>query len=790
LETCTTNAAMCCWPKDRQANDNNGNCAKEYDVNCVDKDVADNTDLCFVDLERGNASTGSDSGVDTTLVYPGDNDQGEGAIHCHGLAWSNDVNDMTARYKGNNLFFVSMYDHMYQRGYVKNIPGAPMCGCVEQMPTVTRSDCTQVDLTETIVIEFDGSSFKAKLTSIYVDFNACQGINNRNNDLWAYMARLYYQGDITPKQFGEAGRIITNTNCNEATKFELDQKQLTVGYDHDTSVWTNVAGREQMKLNGGYGHRAFEMSLTPSTLDTDNTHYGIVYRACEPCIRTHKKIFYRRRSPIPEGFSLINNILHWRSNSAPAGNKWNDDFSLHSTYEDALNDANPWQCKNDNFRYADTFYGRCSPDGREVKNQRSQFQSVSDSEKQNVAYYVNKPEEGNFELLETTAIGTYWAGGMALQNNSDGTIYMTGSGRDIYGDDDDDFNYYSQPVDGDHTAIVHAGSISSPEPRSWSKSGIMFRTSLESNSAYFSIYLTGSNGVCMQGRMTAGEWYKHWGCINGGATSAWLKVEKRMNMYTSFVGAEDAVDGTIVWTEAYSTVLPGIGESYNVGLAITSNRWYSQEVVFTGYDVDAYYFPSAAPSISSQPTIYIPGSDIGKGVVGSASQATDGSWVVKAKGRDIWARSDSFYYVHFKPRSGDVTAELLVDSFDRVESWQKAGIMFRESLSSNSRHYSLFATGDQGVSTQYRQDTGGNTAHSTQYALKARPVWLQVSKVGNQFTSAYRYDDATEWTYLYSSTMDFDVDNGSFYAGIANTSNNVNKVATLEVGEFIVTDTA
>ena len=117
---------MCCWPKDRQAGDNNGNCARPYDENCVDKDVADNTDLCYVDLGRGNASTGFDS--TDTLVYPGDNNEGEGNIHCHGLAWSNDVNDHTARYKANNLFFVSMYDHMYQRGYVQNIPGAPMCG--------------------------------------------------------------------------------------------------------------------------------------------------------------------------------------------------------------------------------------------------------------------------------------------------------------------------------------------------------------------------------------------------------------------------------------------------------------------------------------------------------------------------------------------------------------------------------------------------------------------------------------------------------------------------------------
>ncbi len=126
LPTCVTNAAMCCWPKDRQANDNNGNCAKPYDTNCVDKDVADNTDLCYVANDRGTFSTGYNSESGFT-AFPSDNADGEGAIHCHGFAWSNDVQNASARYKANNLFFVSMYDHMHNRGYVENVPGAPMC---------------------------------------------------------------------------------------------------------------------------------------------------------------------------------------------------------------------------------------------------------------------------------------------------------------------------------------------------------------------------------------------------------------------------------------------------------------------------------------------------------------------------------------------------------------------------------------------------------------------------------------------------------------------------------------
>jgi len=131
--SCAMNAVMCCWPVDRQANDNNGNCNTPYDTNCIDKDPADNTDLCGVHLDRGNYSNNLDT-ADGFTVFENDNNDGEGAIHCHGLAYSNDASDAETRYMGNNLFFVSMFDHLYQRGYAREVPGAPMCGCVEQMP--------------------------------------------------------------------------------------------------------------------------------------------------------------------------------------------------------------------------------------------------------------------------------------------------------------------------------------------------------------------------------------------------------------------------------------------------------------------------------------------------------------------------------------------------------------------------------------------------------------------------------------------------------------------------------
>jgi hypothetical protein len=132
FQSCSSNSVMCCWVTDRQAGDNNGNCATPYDKNCVDKEPGDNTDLCYVDHKSSNMSKGNGEEL-FPLDDDNNSDNAEGPVHCHGFAWANDPFDFTSRYKGNNLFYVSMYDHMNQRGYVRAVPGAPMCGCTEQV---------------------------------------------------------------------------------------------------------------------------------------------------------------------------------------------------------------------------------------------------------------------------------------------------------------------------------------------------------------------------------------------------------------------------------------------------------------------------------------------------------------------------------------------------------------------------------------------------------------------------------------------------------------------------------
>uniref|UniRef100_A0A7S4N328 Uncharacterized protein n=1 Tax=Odontella aurita TaxID=265563 RepID=A0A7S4N328_9STRA len=130
---CDLNAAFCCWVQDRQADDNNGNCNTPYESQCIDKDPGDNTNFCYTDHSRSSAANHVDGGFSVFGNIQNGQENIEGAVHCHGFAWGEDASDISGVYKGNNLFFVSMYDHMHQRGYVRNAPGSAMCGCAENV---------------------------------------------------------------------------------------------------------------------------------------------------------------------------------------------------------------------------------------------------------------------------------------------------------------------------------------------------------------------------------------------------------------------------------------------------------------------------------------------------------------------------------------------------------------------------------------------------------------------------------------------------------------------------------
>ncbi len=202
---CQAQSVMCCWVQDRYDDgNNNGNCAQD---DCKDADPADNTNVCYVEMEAGSASSHVGGG---DAVFSSGNEEGD--THCHGFAWENDETSADYRYRGNLLFYVSMYDHLSERGYVREVPGAPMCACLEQMPVVEESDCTEADITETYKFLFrSNGNHRAEISDVAIEYNACT-----NNELEDRFEEL----DNVSKRAEDIfyGHIVGQDNC--ATVFE------------------------------------------------------------------------------------------------------------------------------------------------------------------------------------------------------------------------------------------------------------------------------------------------------------------------------------------------------------------------------------------------------------------------------------------------------------------------------------------------------------------------------------------------------------------------------------------
>ena len=123
--SCDSGYAMCCWTADRSP-EGGGTC---MGVGCQDEDPDDNTDVCHLDMGGDAARASHVQNGDG--FFPGDS---EGHVNCH--AFHFDSSD--AKWSGNILFEVAMSHGLIGNGYVRNIPGAPMCACVEQVRSLLK----------------------------------------------------------------------------------------------------------------------------------------------------------------------------------------------------------------------------------------------------------------------------------------------------------------------------------------------------------------------------------------------------------------------------------------------------------------------------------------------------------------------------------------------------------------------------------------------------------------------------------------------------------------------------
>ena len=114
-----------------------------------------------------------------------------------------------------------------------------------QMPVVTRSDCTQTDVEEHYTFTHNPSTgITGEVDGLTVAFNSCQGANNKNNDLNAFVQQLVNDGKLTAEHKADFNtRVIGNNNCPAARDNLFEASGLEEGFEIDDDRWTYIVGK-------------------------------------------------------------------------------------------------------------------------------------------------------------------------------------------------------------------------------------------------------------------------------------------------------------------------------------------------------------------------------------------------------------------------------------------------------------------------------------------------------------------------------------------------------------------
>jgi hypothetical protein len=177
--------------------------------------------------------------------------------------------------------------------------------------------------------------------------------------------------------------------------------------------------------------------------------------------------------------------------------------------------------------------------------------------------------------------------------------------------------------------------------------------------------------------------------------------------------------------------------------------------------------------------------DVGNVAAAGSASFAGGVYTLHASGDDIFNTADAFHYV-YQPLHGDgeIVARLTsIDPGGLVSDFVKAGVMIRETLTTDSREVSFVDTRDHSFRFQRRFDPGGGTDRGPDSDYpdlnhpKPPPLWLRLRRQGNAFTAFWALDNngmPGTWTQIdgpQTITMASDV-----YIGLALTAHNNNGV--------------
>jgi regulation of enolase protein 1 (concanavalin A-like superfamily) len=177
--------------------------------------------------------------------------------------------------------------------------------------------------------------------------------------------------------------------------------------------------------------------------------------------------------------------------------------------------------------------------------------------------------------------------------------------------------------------------------------------------------------------------------------------------------------------------------------------------------------------------------DVGAPSPAGTSTYNSGTFTITASGVDIWGTSDQFHFV-YQQLSGDVDVVARVESLTNTNSWAKAGLMFRSSLSATAPEVFTGVTGSNGVTFQHRAASGQSSVSDGLQSGIGAPRWVRLVRAGDTIT-AYHATDGSQWTKFNAITLPLGT---SIYVGLAVTSHASGVATTATASNVSVKNTA
>ena len=192
----------------------------------------------------------------------------------------------------------------------------------------------------------------------------------------------------------------------------------------------------------------------------------------------------------------------------------------------------------------------------------------------------------------------------------------------------------------------------------------------------------------------------------------------------------------------YATI-SGIGSTSYTHPGLTNGTTYYYVVSALNAGGEGANSSEVSATPAAPPVSPWTGGDIGAVAANGSHSESSGTFTVNGSGADIWSTADEFHFVR-QSLTGDGTITARVVSLENTNSFAKAGVMMRESLTAGSRN--LFAlltpTDANGFRYQSRTATGDITNRS--YVTPGLPPgWVRIVRAGNVFTGQYSTNGTT-----------------------------------------------